>query len=233
MPPEIAKLDANVQNKEQIQVNDYLTFTTGTLGSKNVVYCATGVGMTFAAINVTTMLTTFDISAVIFTGVAGGLKHDQKVGDIIIIQDMINYDMNCKNFTLPGHAPYRRGEIPFVDWREYSCDTRLIQLAMEAPVPEELHANRKIGHVATGSEFVIVPRKVEMQELWEELGGPDAVEMECAAIAQACRAFNKPFLGMRALSDTLDGDANADFNQFTQEAADKLWLITAHVVENC
>lgn len=55
--------------------------------------------------------------------------------------------------------------------------------------------------------------------------------MECAAVAQVCRSFNKPFLGLRALSDVLEGDANEDFNAFTTEAADNVWPIVAHVIE--
>jgi len=47
-----------------------------------------------------------------------------------------------------------------------------------------------------------------------------------------CRAFGVPFLGLRALSDLTEGDANADFNAFTSEAADNLWPIVAHVLAN-
>lgn len=54
--------------------------------------------------------------------------------------------------------------------------------------------------------------------------------MECAAVAQVCRSFSKPFLGLRALSDVLEGDANADFNQFTEHAADNVWFIVQHVI---
>jgi nucleoside phosphorylase len=55
--------------------------------------------------------------------------------------------------------------------------------------------------------------------------------MECAGVAQACRSFGKPFLGLRALSDNMAGDANADFNAFTSEAADNLWPIVAHILD--
>lgn len=51
-------------------------------------------------------------------------------------------------------------------------------------------------------------------------------------MAQVCRSFGTPFLGLRALSDTMKGDANADFNAFTNEAADNLWPIVAHVLES-
>ena len=84
----------------------------------------------------------------------------------------------------------------------------------------------------TGSEFVTVERKVALRPVWASVGDPDAVEMECAAVAQVCKMYSLPFLGLRALSDTLEGDANADFNAFCQEAADNLYPVVSHVVAN-
>ena len=50
------------------------------------------------------------------------------------------------------------------------------------------------------------------------LGHPVAVEMENAGVAQICKAYDKPYLSLRALSDLLKGDANADFNAFFTRA---------------
>ena len=49
---------------------------------------------------------------------------------------------------------------------------------------------------------------------------------------KVCKSYGLPFLGLRALSDTLEGDANADFNAFCQEAADNLYPVVSHVVAN-
>lgn len=45
--------------------------------------------------------------------------------------------------------------------------------------------------------------------------------MEGAAIAQAALATGKPFIVVRAMSDTAAHDANITFDQFIQEAGQK------------
>ena len=42
--------------------------------------------------------------------------------------------------------------------------------------------------------------------------------MEGAAIAQAAQAAGKPFMVIRAMSDTAQGDANITFDEFILEA---------------
>ena len=66
--------------------------------------------------------------------------------------------------------------------------------------------------------------------VWAPLGHPDACEMENAGVAQICRAYDLPYLSLRALSDVTVGDANADFGQFCQQAADNVFPIVLHVV---
>ena len=182
----------------------------------------------------TTLVNVFNVSMVIFTGVAGGLKEGQAVGDIIVASDVINYDMDVRKFVLPWMPDYRhkRGEHPFTCWREFPSDVRLVALAMEAGSAEGAAAGFKEGRIVTGSEFVTVERKMELKPVWESVGDPDAVEMECAGVAQVCKMYALPFLGLRALSDNMEGDANEDFNAFCQQAADNLWPVVSHVVAN-
>lgn len=45
-----------------------------------------------------------------------------------------------------------------------------------------------------------------------------ACEMEGAAIGQAASQFNIPFLVVRAMSDTADGEATQSFDEFIDEA---------------
>ncbi len=46
-----------------------------------------------------------------------------------------------------------------------------------------------------------------------------AVEMEAAAIAQACHQFDVPFIVIRALSDIAGKESNLSFEQFLETAA--------------
>ena len=41
------------------------------------------------------MCTHFNVRCIIFTGVAGGLKEGQQIGDIILGADCVNYEFDC------------------------------------------------------------------------------------------------------------------------------------------
>jgi len=235
MPPEIAMLKKHVENVKEVKINDTLVVFTGTFAGKQVVFASAGVGSVFAATTATTMIVKFKCAAVVFTGVAGGLKEGQKVGDIVLGADVVNYDMDVTKFVpFPG-CTFKLGQLPFINWLEYPSDPKLLALAREASLPTTFSQKGGVvreGRIVTGSVFVDVPGKKELVKKLKDagIGEPEAVEMECAAVAQVCRAFGVPFLGLRALSDTMKGDANADFNAFTNEAADNLWPIVSQII---
>merc|ERR1719223_2731020 len=98
----------------------------------------------------------------------------------------------------------------------------MLELAMKAPVPAGV--NLSSGRLASGSIFVDGAAKKAMAAThWKLLDYPEAAEMENAAVAQICKAFGIPYLSLRALSDVLEGDANADFGNFCQQAADNVF----------
>jgi adenosylhomocysteine nucleosidase len=191
------------------------------------------VGMVFAGSAATTMINEFNASKIVFTGVAGGLKEDQKVGDIVVGSDVVNYEMDARAFRAPWEPDhvYQLGEVPFVKWRFYEADPEMLAMAMSAPTGEGVV--RRKGRIATGSIFVTVEAKKAMKEkIWDPLGNPEAVEMENAGVAQICRAYDVPYVSLRALSDVLSGDANEDFGQFCQQAADNVFPIVKHIAAN-
>ena len=229
MPQEIAKLKAHVAEQEEVKVNDFVTVTRGKIGTTQVVFTAANVGMVFASSIATVLVERFHITHLVFCGVAGGLEADVAIGDIVVAADVVNYDMNVKAFKLPWDPEYahKRGELPFVNLHAFAGDETLIQLAMAAPTGDGVTRHR--GRIATGSEFLTAERKVELKPLWDEIGAPLAVEMECAAVAQVAHIYKVPFVALRAISDTITGDATADFNAFCEQAADNLWPITEHI----
>jgi len=177
MPEELAKLHEKAKTHTERKHGKYITFYEGVIDDCEVVYALSNVGMVFASSVATTMIDVYGATHVIFTGVGGGLKEGQSIGDIVIAKDLINYDFNCKNFEM-SFAPdkkFERGEIPFVGLKDFACDEKLIQLALEAPHPSRTPV---VARVVTGSEFVVGSRKKELKPLWEELGNPHIVEME-------------------------------------------------------
>ena len=47
----------------------------------------------------------------------------------------------------------------------------------------------------------------------------DAIEMEGAAIAQVCKLDNIPFIVVRSISDSPNGNNNITFDQFLEKAS--------------
>lgn len=197
-----------------------------------MVFAAAGVGMVSASSVTTTFIQVFKAEIVLFMGVAGGLKDELKIGDLVVATDVINYDMDVTNFFMPWNPEYqhKRGELPFVGLREFPSDPRLVELASGCACDGvDVHC----GRIVSGSEFVVTSRKTELQPLWEALGNPWAVEMECAAVAQVCFVHQVPFLGIRSISDTTNGDANVEFGDavFCQSAADNTFGLVQAVLD--
>lgn len=232
MPQEVEKLKQNVEGQEEHSRGIWI-FTTGTIAGNPVVFAAAEIGMVFASAAVTLMINEFKATRVVFTGVAGGLKAGQSIGDLIIGTDVVNYEMDARTFKPPWDADYtyQLGEIPIKKWRFYDADPQMLELAMQAPVPAGVVRTK--GRLASGSVFLDHAAKTAMKEShWDLLGEPLACEMENAGVAQICKAFNVPYLSLRALSDLVEGDANEDFGKFCQEAADNVFPIVQYLAKN-
>lgn len=89
--------------------------------------------MVFAASAVTTLVTKFNAKVVIFTGVAGGMKPGQQIGDIVVGKDVVNYEMDVRGWRSPFEPDYiySLGENAFLKWRFYEADPQMLRLALE------------------------------------------------------------------------------------------------------
>ena len=86
-------------------------------------------------------------------------------------------------------------------------------------VLEEEAATTHVGLITTGDSFIASEEKVAtIREHFPEVL---AVEMEGAAVAQAAHAAGRPFMIIRAMSDTADHAANISFDEFIVEAGER------------
>ncbi|MBQ7604292.1 MAG: 5'-methylthioadenosine/S-adenosylhomocysteine nucleosidase, partial [Clostridia bacterium] len=128
-------------------------YYVGNLRGQPVVITRSGIGKIRAASGVTTLLNTYPISKVIFTGIAGGVADEPQVLDEVIADRLVEHDygiLSNDGFEWRSGDPGFRGE-PGV---YYDCDPELIQLAYDAAVQVVGENHVFKGTVATGDQFI-------------------------------------------------------------------------------
>ena len=81
--PELTVLLPQVQQPAKHSING-VEFTTGTLEGKPVVVFLSGISMTNAAMNTQLVLDRFNVSHVVFSGIAGGVNPSLHIGDVTV-----------------------------------------------------------------------------------------------------------------------------------------------------
>jgi len=188
-----------------------LDFHQGKLAGKPVVVARCGIGKVNAAHCASIMVTNFDVTGIINTGVAGGISPDVNIGDVVISSDLVQHDIEATEFG------YSTGQIPGMDSPYIIACKNLMKNAEKAGEAtlsqgKTLH----IGRVATGDQFIASPTAKDV--IWKNHQAL-CTEMEGAAIAQICLITSTPFVAIRAISDKADGTANEDFPAFVEETA--------------
>lgn len=183
------------------------TYYEGTYVNHELVIAYSKIGKVFSSLTAATMIEHFGAEKLLFSGVAGGINPELKIGDLIVATQLCQHDLDITAF---GH-PY--GYVPegsqFV-----KSDSALVATAKT--VASELNKSLREGIIATGDQFVAS----EARKNWiESTFNADALEMEGASVAVVCDALNVPFFILRAISDTADMDASFSFDEFMESSA--------------
>ena len=204
-------------------------FVSGRLDGCAVVLVLARIGKVAAAITATLLVERFGVQAIIFTGVAGGLHRDARVGDVVVARELLQHDLDASPL-------FPRHEVPLTGRSRLAADADLADalataardaLAVESQalaaswsalgiVAPRVHQ----GLVLSGDRFVATA--AEGNALRRELPDALAVEMEGAALAQVCHDCDVPFAVLRAISDRADDQAHVDFGRFLREVAGPL-----------
>lgn len=186
-----------------------LEFCEGTLQGKEVVVVRSGIGKVNAAVCTQILADLYHIDAVINTGVAGSLRNEIDIADIVLSTDTLQHDMDATGF---GYDP---GVIPRMDHSVFEADDRLLTLAKEICREVIPTVGIHIGRIVSGDQFISDSEKKEW--LVENFGGY-CTEMEGAAIAQTAYLNGIPFLIIRAISDKADHSAEMAYDKFVEVA---------------
>ncbi|MGQ0285894.1 5'-methylthioadenosine/adenosylhomocysteine nucleosidase [Pasteurellaceae bacterium 22721_9_1] len=207
MAQEVEMLLNLMTEKTQTTVGSAVIFE-GKIAGKSVALLQSGIGKVAAAIGTTALLHLTKPDVVINTGSAGGVAEGLNMGDIVISTHTAYHDADVTAFG------YAKGQLPNCPAR-FASDPHLIEVAEKIAKQQGHHV--KLGLICSGDSFI----SSEQTLLQIKTDFPDvtAVEMEAAAIAQVCHSFAVPFVVVRAISDSGNGEASLSFEEFLPLAA--------------
>ncbi|WP_044021942.1 5'-methylthioadenosine/adenosylhomocysteine nucleosidase [Paraburkholderia graminis] len=198
-------------------------YHVGTVHGVPCVVTLARVGKVAAAATVSALIHAFDVEAVVFTGVAGGVGEQVRVGDIVVANALLQHDLDASPL-------FPRFEVPLLGMSRFAADAALaaqLAQACERFIADEgaasaarfgtREARVHRGLIISGDQFVASAAGV--RALRDALPDALAVEMEGAAIAQVCHEYGVPCAVVRTISDTADDHAPASFVSFLTEIA--------------
>lgn len=195
MSKELKLLLPLINNRTSETVGD-ITYHIGTIGPHEIIATESGIGKVNAALAAQSLINTFRPALVINTGVAGGVGRS-RVLEVVVPRAVAYHDVWCGPGTVWGQA----ADCP----REFQCS-----FGPGNDIPTD-------GLLASGDIFISKPE--EVKHILSVYPQTVAVDMESAAIAQACYKSAIDFACIRVISDTPGADDNiAQYQSFWDDA---------------
>ena len=186
-----------------------MEFYRGKINEKEVVVVRSGIGKVNAAVCSQILVDKFGAEAIVNTGIAGSLKAEIDIGDIVLSSDSVQHDMDATGFGYPI------GQIPRMETFACPADQKLLKLAEKCCNQVNPDIKTFVGRVVSGDQFI--SDKEKKQQLIDNFDG-FCTEMEGAAIAQVCYLNHIGCLIIRAISDKADDSATVDYPAFEAKA---------------
>lgn len=196
-------------------------FYDGLIEGKEVAIVQSGIGKVNASIATTLLINNFDADSIINTGSAGAIKEGINIGDLVLSTKLSYHDADNRAFG------YRFGQIPQMP-EIYEGDEALIHKVSLAA--ENLNWQIHKGLIVTGDSFVSSDKKIK--DIKNHFPEALVTEMEGGAVAQTCYQYNIPSLVIRSVSDTADGKATVDFDEFVVLAGKRSAELVLALIKN-
>jgi len=228
------EIKALLDNLEDVKIlnKGNRNYYSGKLYNTSVVLVFSRWGKVASATTATQLINDFKVDEILFTGVAGAIKKNYKIGDIIIGEKLFQDDMDAR----PIFPKYM---MPLINKKYFETDsiktnqlkiaafnfinsTSYQELANDLEKFEINSIKISKGDIASGDQFISNSNSVKI--LNKELPTVCCVEMEGAAVAQVCFEYEIPFIIMRTISDNANNNSHIDFPKFTKQIASKIAL---------
>ncbi len=199
----------------------------GTLAGNRAILVLSGIGLINAASTTQAVLDSFDVSGIVFSGIAGGINPGLNIGDV----------------TVPGRWGQADGRL---DPRDESfwipVDPTMLEIARDIPgsvvlstcTPDTVCLEHDPGIILGGngvSNSFFVDDRVYREWLWDTFEA-NAVDMETSHVARVARDRGVPYIAFRSLSDLAGGGPGEnEIDVFFQLAADNSAVVVMAFLE--
>lgn len=233
---EIVAFEKRLTDGRDITVRGHV-FRVGRLDGRQVVVGRSTSGKVNAAIVATVLIGHFNPSAVFFSGTAGAVDPSLRPGDVVIGAIVAQHDVGLQTPTAIRRRGLRNPVSGALDPILVPAPETLLAAAKRStgglkllPVKttEGEQAPRIVeGVIVTGDVFLADPTRRD--ELRSSLGA-SAIEMEGAAVVQACRQFLVSCLVVRSITDRADGQAVTNYQEYIGTASENAAAVVAAII---
>lgn len=233
--PEWKVLKASVGGATSHEANG-VEFVTGTLAGRNVVLLLSGVGMVNAAMTTQLALDRFDVTAIVVSGIAGGVDPGLHIGDVVVAERWGQYldsvfaretdgkfqppawmKTHYPNFGMifPIETGVRRSGSAMERRFWFEADPGMLAAAgrigaveLKRCTAEQRCLNRDPRLVVGGNGVSgsVFVDNAAFRQYVLETFKAQVLDMESAAVAMVAYANRVPFIAFRSLSDLAGGD---------------------------
>ena len=193
----------------------HINFYIGKLNGIDCVAAVCGPGKVNAAICTQIMISKFSPKTIINTGVAGALKENIEIGDIVLANSVVQHDMDT------SAVGDEKGFISGINIINIPC-SKIINNKIIS-ICEKLNEHIHIGIIATGDQFI---SSMEKLSYIKNTFKASACEMEAGSIGHVCYVNNVDFVALRVISDNANSESHIDYNKFKFIVAEK----TSHLI---
>lgn len=248
-PEELAAIQSMmVPDPAKVQTTEIngIKFTVAEVGGKRCVFFLTGMSLVNAASSTQLVIDRFNVQAVFFTGIAGGVNPDYSPGDVVVPAQWSHHSEAAYynetapgKFNLPGWFPHKYPNFGMIfpdevqvireGWADYSrmtsfpADPALLAAAQKAtaslpPMKTGDHPS-KLSFGGVGVSGPVFCDNAEYRKWVFKVWKADCLDMESTAIAQVCWTNKKPCLIVRGLSDLAGGQTGGNQMEIYLKAA--------------
>ena len=183
-----------------------LKFYSGVYEGVEVVSVFCEVCKVNAAIATQLLISKFEVTHIILTGVAGALSKELEIGDTVISSEVAYHDVASGILT-----EYH----PWMEDIYFKADIKLLRLCENVANSISNSSRCYTGRIITGEAFITEKERKSLIEKFNPL----CVDMESASVAHTCYANNIPFIIIRSMSDKADENGSEAFESNMEIAA--------------